>query len=197
MADQGTVMKNYSKAMDASPIPPMPESEKTEGKLMATPKKPAAVMIPVLAAAVVLGIGTGYLLFMNSGSLIKSKTPATQTATETAAPVVVGKTYGSPDSETFKDSAEGVLLVGGVGGEGSHHIVREGGESQNVYLTSSVVDLNQFVGHSVVVKGETFKAQRAGWLMDVGQVKVLELNAELPAWAKKAAEQAEMKGSGN
>ena len=109
----------------------------------------------------------------------------------------MGDTFGSKDDSTFKDSAEGVLLVGGVNGEGSYHVVREGGESQNVYLTSSVVDLGLFVNHKVVVRGETFKAQKAGWLMDVGQVKVLELNAQLPAWAQKALEKQEKSVGGS
>src|SRR3989344_4113161 len=85
-----------------------------------------------------------------------------------------------------------LFLVGGVNGEGSYHIVREGGESQNVYLTSSALDLAQFVDARVIVKGETFKAQRAGWLMDVGQVKVIQLNAQLPDWVQKAAAAAEL-----
>jgi len=162
------------------------------------------MLIPALLIALVLGVGTGYLLFTQAGSVLPAKTSSTKTEQTTGAnqaevaKVTVGKVYGSTDSTTFNNSAEGVLLVGGVNGEGSFHIVREGGESQNVYLTSSVVDLNMFVNHKVVVKGETFKAQRAGWLMDVGQVKVLELDAELPDWAKKAAEKAETKaGSSN
>ena len=63
---------------------------------------------------------------------------------------------------------------GGVDGEGSHHLVRPGGESQNVYLTSSIIDLDQFVGRSVKIWGATFEAQQAGWLMDVGRLQVLE-----------------------
>ena len=81
---------------------------------------------------------------------------------------------GSADETVFKDNATGMLDRGGIDGEGSHQLVREGGASQTVYLTSSVVDLEQFVGHKVQVWGETFAAQKAGWLMDVGRVKVLE-----------------------
>jgi len=67
-----------------------------------------------------------------------------------------------------------MLEQGGIEGEGSHKLTREGGESQTLYLTSTVVDLEQFVGRKVQVWGETFAAQKAGWLMDVGRVKVLE-----------------------
>ncbi len=79
---------------------------------------------------------------------------------------------GSSNAKNFKDSAEGTLEAGGVDGEGTHHLVRPGGPSQNVYLTSSVLDLNQFVGKKVKVWGETFAAQQAGWFMDVGKLEV-------------------------
>ena len=59
--------------------------------------------------------------------------------------------------------------------------MRPGGESQNVYLTSSVVDLDLFVDHKIRIWGETFSAQKAGWLMDVGRVEVIELNVEKPS----------------
>jgi len=34
--------------------------------------------------------------------------------------------------------------------------------------------LDQFVGRKIQIWGETYKAQKAGWLMDVGRVKILE-----------------------
>jgi hypothetical protein len=43
-----------------------------------------------------------------------------------------------------------------------------------VYLTSSLVDLSQFVKRKIKVWGETQKAKVAGWLMDVGKVEVLQ-----------------------
>ncbi len=63
---------------------------------------------------------------------------------------------------------------GGLEGEGSHKLIRPGGDDQTVYLTSSIVDLDKFAGHKVKVWGETFSSQKAGWLMDVGKLKVLE-----------------------
>jgi len=84
-----------------------------------------------------------------------------------------GKTYGST-SEVFKDHAVGVIEKNGFDGEGTHKLLREGGESQTAYLTSSVLDLDLFVGHKVEIWGETFAAQKAGWLLDVGAVKVLD-----------------------
>ena len=48
-----------------------------------------------------------------------------------------------------------------------------GDASQNVYLTSSVIDLSKYTGKKVQVWGETFQGQKAGWLMDVGRIKLL------------------------
>jgi hypothetical protein len=92
-----------------------------------------------------------------------------------------GEVFGLPDTETFKDSAEGYLEEGGLEGEGSHHLLRAGGASQTVYLTSSVTDLDKFKGMQVKIWGETFKAQHAGWLMDVGRVQVVATQGNKPA----------------
>ena len=78
------------------------------------------------------------------------------------------------DVKTFRDRAEGTLKEGGIDSEGTHHLERPGGTSQSVYLTSSVVDLDQFIDKKVEVWGETIGAKKAGWLMDVGKIKILE-----------------------
>jgi hypothetical protein len=85
----------------------------------------------------------------------------------------VDKTAGIADKKTFKDKVEGILKEGGIDGEGNFHIERPGGVSQNAYLTSSTVDLSQYVGKKVRVWGQTFQGQKAGWLMDVGYVEVI------------------------
>lgn len=121
----------------------------------------------VLVIMVALGVGVGYsasLFSVRSGTSIISK------ALNQNAPVK-GKVYGNGDPSVFKDTAEGVMQNGGIDGEGQYHLVRPGGDSQNVYLTSSTVDLSQFIGQKVKVWGETQKAQKAGWLMDVGKVE--------------------------
>lgn len=82
------------------------------------------------------------------------------------------KTIGTVDKTKFKDSAEGLLKEGGIDGEGNYHLERTGGISQNVYLTSSTVDLSQYIGKKIKVWGETFKGQKAGWLMDVGFIEL-------------------------
>lgn len=81
---------------------------------------------------------------------------------------------GMVDKKTFRDQAEGILKEGGIDGEGNFHLERPGGASQNVYLTSSTVDLSKYVGKKVRVYGETFSAEKAGWLMDVGLVEIIQ-----------------------
>lgn len=135
----------------------------------------------LLVAVVLLGIGTGWGIArwfgpgrFGGGGGLKSSEEVKQSG------IHVGDVIGMSDEKTFRDSAEGVLADGGINGEGSHHLLREGGPSQNVYLTSSVVNLDPIVGSKIKVWGETFAAQKAGWLMDVGRVQVLELNARPP-----------------
>ena len=111
----------------------------------------------------VLGIGTGYILSGKGFSGHQSSRSSLQIDT--------GKVVGSADTKTFKDSAVGTIEQGGIDGEGTHKLIREGGPSQTVYLTSSVVDLDQFIGKKVTVWGQTMAAQKAGWLMDVGKVE--------------------------
>lgn len=117
---------------------------------------------------VAAGIFSGFLLSNNTG-----KSGSQMNSSQTTNTTFSGKSAGVKDTKTFPDSAEGDLEAGGVNGEGTHKLLRPGGESQTVYLTSSVLDLNDFVGKKVKVWGQTFSAQKAGWLMDVGRVEVL------------------------
>lgn len=134
----------------------------------------------IISLALILGITTGYLAYSTThASSDTTNTPSTTTP-QAADQVVEGKVYGAENADAFKDEAEGVLVKGGIEGEGSHHLLRDGGPSRKVYLTSSVLDLNLFNEHQIKVWGETFQAQKAGWLMDVGRVEVVKLNAEKP-----------------
>lgn len=130
------------------------------------------VLLPalVILGVILLGGATGWVFSSGGAGGVKDRI----TAAPGAKVEQGGKEVGIEDEKTFRDQAEGVLEEGGINGEGTHHLVREGGPSQNVYLTSSVVDLDQFVGKKVQVWGETFAAQKAGWLMDVGRVRVVE-----------------------
>lgn len=139
------------------------------------------VKIVSFIVVLVLGLGTGYLLKNKAGSIGASRNSGPVIARNVPdAGVKEGDIIGIQDTGSFKDSSTGVLQKGGIDGEGSHNLLRPGGPSQTVYLTSSVVDLDAFVGDQVTVWGETFKGQKAGWLMDVGRVKVEKLNAPNP-----------------
>jgi hypothetical protein len=117
---------------------------------------------------VLAGVGSGFLL---SGGL-----SATTKSPDKSAPGVEEQANeaGIADESTFSDTAEGTLVKGGIQGEGTHHVDRGLGEEKNVYLTSTVIDLESYVGKKVQVWGETISARHAGWLMDVGKIKVLE-----------------------
>lgn len=128
---------------------------------------PSAVILLVILA----GIGTGWKV--SSSKVLGSNTANIGQKT---APGVVkkGAEVGSTDTKTFRDEAEGTLQAGGVNGEGVYHLDRPGGESQTAALTSSVLDLSEFVGQRVHVWGESQKSTKAAWLMDVGKIKVIE-----------------------
>lgn len=97
-------------------------------------------------------------------------------SSDKAAPgvVVTSKEAGKLDPNIRYDSASGTLREGGINGEGTYHLEREGGASKYVYLTSSMVDLSLFVGKNVDIWGETLASKKAGWLMDVAKIKVTE-----------------------
>ncbi len=126
--------------------------------------KETAIIALVTLLVVSFGIFAGYKL---SGKTIAG-------GNKGAAPGVKSSEMeaGIADESTFSDSATGILEKGGISGEGTYHLVRDGGESQYVYLTSTVIDLEGFIGKKVTVWGQTTSAKKAGWLMDVGKVKV-------------------------
>jgi len=121
-----------------------------------------------------LGLGSGFLiaqLSIATGVVSKKVEVRELQGTDE---ITKGLVVGADDKSQFPDEAEGVLVEGGIDGEGTHHLERPGGPSQNVYVTSSNVDLQKFVGKTVKVDGKTFAAEKAGWLMDVGQLEVLK-----------------------
>lgn len=117
---------------------------------------------------VLLGLGTGWLLSGRNQGLLGlnvSTAPGAKSGANEA---------GLADEKTFSDSAEGTLVEGGINGEGTHHLERTGGASQNIYLTSTVINLQDFVGKKVQIWGQTISGKKAGWLMDVGKIKVIQ-----------------------
>jgi hypothetical protein len=138
------------------PITPTKDGE-TVMKLLSN-----KTIIGVYVALILLGVGTGYLLSRTGVGGIRT----------TASTIDTGKTVGSTDTKTFKDSAVGVIQKGGSDSEGTHALIRDGGPSQTAYLISSVVDLDTYVGKKVKVWGQTMAAKKVSWLMDVGKVEL-------------------------
>ena len=156
------ILVEEEKNLESEKQPLMNTFENKEGSFF------TSKLLIVFLIVAVLGVGSGYLFSKKwsvSGINLKG--------TGTSSSISKGTIVGSNDTKIFKDIAKGVLKTGGIKGEGQFHLQRPGGESQNVYLTSSIVDLSYYVGKKVKVWGETHKAQRAGWLMDVGRLEVL------------------------
>lgn len=132
-------------------------------------------VIMVVIVAIVAGIGTGYVVGTNKGTTMGSITGGSSSETEGSdiSDEKAIDTAGVKDEKIFKDKAEGILLEGGIEGEGAFHLERPGGATQTAYLTSTTVDLSPFVGKKIRVWGKTFQGKKAGWLMDVGYVEVL------------------------
>lgn len=153
----------------------MEENKKeTEGMLHPFAQKSMIAMftpkfLGIIAVVILVGVGIGYIIVPKGGS---GSTVSTTTL-KAGAEIEKGTTVGSDDTKTFKDKTEGILEEGGIEGEGQYHLVRPGGDSQNVYLTSSIIDLSPFIKKKIRVWGQTNSAKKAGWLMDVGRVEVL------------------------
>lgn len=125
---------------------------------------PIKLFATIIVVSVIFGIVTGFIL--------SNKNKTGLTSAGLSAPVVKN---AQSDTRTFKDFAEGVIKARpessdpGEYTEGTHTLIRQG--AVPVALTSSVVDLSQYEGKKVKVFGETQKALKEGWLMDVGRVE--------------------------
>lgn len=119
-----------------------------------------------LAIILLSGIVVGYIA-ATSGRIASSVSPSIIKGV-----ITKKQSEGVLDKKRFPDNTEGILREGGIDGEGNFHLERPGGKSQNVYLTSSIVDLSKYIGKKVKVRGETFTGEKAGWLMDVGYIEI-------------------------
>lgn len=160
-----TIDKNKESKVSPSQIEQSPKEELFEKEVKAGIEKKQKIGF-ILGALIIIvaGIISGYFLSSTSTSVGGALSGKIESK----------KTVGSGDTKIFKDTTEGILEKGGINGEGTHRLVRPGGESQTVYLTSSVIDLDQFVGRKIKVWGETQAAQKAGWFMDIGKLEVIQ-----------------------
>ena len=125
---------------------------------------PAGIILLIIFA----GALAGYFLARPSNKAGLSALTGGQSGTSKAA-----KVAGVKDEKSFPDKTKGKLEVNDqtLVKEGSYKLIRPGGESQTVYLTSSLVDMAPYVDQCLEVWGQTFASQQAGWLMDVGYLE--------------------------
>ena len=152
--------------MDKKENQPVPSQEVKLRKIDSQERKIPSKLILIGLTVIIVGSITGFIL-------AKRQVSTTGGTTSSLIPGGSGKIVGSKDTSVFKDMAEGTLDKGGIDGEGTHHLVRPGGDSQTVYVTSTVLDLQPFVGKKIRVWGQTHAAQKAGWLMDVCRINTL------------------------
>jgi hypothetical protein len=144
----------------------MPKEDIGVAKPLSETSKIERLFIPILVVAVILGLITGY--YFNTKSSGPSSNPLIEKQAQTA----------GEDSKTFRDFAEGTIKTrpepknNDEYVEGTHLLMRDAGSP--VALTSSVVDLSKYEGKKVRVLGETQKAIKEGWLMDVGKVEEIK-----------------------
>lgn len=145
----------------------------------------STILIPVILVLAFVGIGLGFGLsritpktstispVTTSGKTPQASQPISSDSITDKEQIKVNQIFGDTD-KAFKDSATGSIEKGSINGEGTHILVRPGGLDQRASLTSSVIDLDLFVGRKVEIKGETNSSNKTGWLMDVGWLKVTE-----------------------
>lgn len=133
-------------------------------------KKPLMPFIAIALAVVFAGIATGWAI-----AKVENPSGADSNKVSVKEGDLAADEAGLDDESMFEENTpEGVLVEGGLDGEGTHHLDRGAGDDKKVYLTSSVINLDNFVGKKVRVWGNTMAAQQAPWLMDVGKIKVIE-----------------------
>lgn len=144
----------------------LPPSEQKITKSFSFEPTIKKILLPVLLISIILGGLTGYFLSN------RSATPTTKAPTTEQAKVP------QQDTRTFRDFAEGIIRKRSESKspdeyiEGTHLLEREG--AMPVALTSSVVDLSKYEDKKVKIFGETQKAIKEGWLMDVGRVEEIQ-----------------------
>lgn len=151
----------------------MPNLSTPAGPLREVPKRSGlSKFLPVIIIIIVVAAGIA------SGLVLSSRNKfAKQRGEEAKAAIEEEDLSGGQKesfSQTFRDQAEGTVEKNDQldkYAQGTHKLMRPGGEDQTAYLTSSVLDLDQYVGKKVIVYGETFGSSQVGWLMDVGKVE--------------------------
>jgi len=128
-------------------------------------------VVPLILLLLIIAAGAISGLFLSSTGR-KSENESTISEQENLTPEAK-----QSFTQTFRDEAEGEIEKNDEldkYAQGTHKLIRPGGEAQTAYLTSSVLDLDEYVGKKVKVFGETFGSSQVGWLMDVGKVEITQ-----------------------
>lgn len=123
------------------------------------------ILLVISAVSIVL-LGAGLGLLVSRKNLSRVEGMSTQQLAKT------DKQAGLKDCKG--DRATGTLEKTSGKEQGTHKLIRDGGPSQTVYMVSSVVDLDEYVGKKMEVCGDTQKLQGVSWFMDVAQIKIVE-----------------------
>ena len=127
--------------------------------------------LPILIILIIVSLG------IVSGLIVSSRSKSALLATGSSNGEDLPPEQKQSFNQTFNNEAEGMIERNDTldkYAQGTHKLIRPGGESQTAYLTSSVLDLDQYNGKKVKVFGETFGSSQVGWLMDVGKVEVVK-----------------------
>ena len=130
-------------------------------------------ILPYFIVLVIVGLGIFTGLVLTSVQKAKAQNQQAKSIEEEELSPQQQESF----AQTFRDEAEGTIEKNDdldKYAQGTHKLLRPGGESQTAYVTSSVLDLDEYVGKKVKVFGETFGSSQVGWLMDVGKVEVVE-----------------------
>lgn len=128
---------------------------------------PKIIQILIILIILVVGVGTGLIFSSRAKSQQLAQTLPTDTPLSSAQKQNV--------QTVTRDTAEGVIQKNDKfeqTAQGQWKLIRPGGDSQTAYLTSSYMNLDQYVGKKVKVYGETLGSEKVGWLMDVAKVEV-------------------------
>lgn len=148
----------------------LPDSPASKILVKAPSVKNLPKIVPVVIVAIIVLAG------VFSGLVVASRNKSQEQSGVIKEEELSGEAKES-FTQTFRDEAEGTIEKNDKldkYAQGTHRLIRPGGEDQTAYLTSSVLDLDEFVGKKVKVYGETFGSQQVGWLMDVGKVEELQ-----------------------
>ena len=117
----------------------------------------------VLGAFLVVIVGVGSAWLISGKMMVGGSNPST------LGTKIISGEVGILDSNIKYANAVGVLKEGGI--DSKKH---SGWAFGTVYLTSSVIDLQGYVGEKIEIWGETISSKKAGWLMDVAKIKIIK-----------------------